>query len=289
MVSIPCSKATQYVGKELKKHRPIDKKSHKDHHIPALSATLSECVTSMALAAGMRYTGAVSLSYPLAMIRRIKHQKIGFMMKTEVEGREVWEQTEHGWQFCCVKELQKLCSIQVKRLWFILVFKYAFQMNIQVTLFIIKTGKFGKSKEVNCAAAVGQLLSLGAMTLGILSELLDLKTLLLMFRDVRTSVNKCTTGNDYKHKQGMEARHFFKDEDGHDQEELLTCGDLERRYRNLVYTVVSMVLVTAFAIWLIGYHMLKFLNFWRCPNHLWSFTGGCLQSTELHDYLDDVC
>jgi hypothetical protein len=289
VVSIPWSKATHYVGKEIKKHRPIDEESYKDRHRSSLSATLSEGVTSMALAAGMRYTGAVSLSYPLAMIRRIKDQKIGFMMKTEVEGGDVWEQTEHGWQFCCVTELQKLCSIQVKRLWFILVFKYACQMNIQVTLFVIK-GTFVESKPFNYVAAVGELLSIGAMTLGILSELLDLTTLLLTFRDVRTSVNKCTTGNDNnKGKQGMEARHFFKDKDGHDQEEILTCADLERRYRSLVYIVVCIVLVTAFAMWLICYHMLKFFNFWRCPHHLWSWENGCLESTDLHDYLDHAC
>jgi len=63
---------------------------------PHILVSLTEGVTLMALASGMRYTGPVSLAYPLAMIKRIKHEQIGFMIKTEGEG---WEQTHDGWQF----------------------------------------------------------------------------------------------------------------------------------------------------------------------------------------------
>jgi len=156
----------------------------------------------MALAAGMRYTGALSLSYPLATIKRIKDQQIGFLTKKEGEAKEgeakegeakegeAWEPTPHGWQFRCVKELQKLYSVQVKRLWFVLVFKYSFQMNTQVTLFIIK-GVAETKDEFNSFAALMELASLGFMMLGIASELFDLKTLLSTFWDVRAIVNEC--------------------------------------------------------------------------------------------------
>merc|ERR1719476_1259905 len=118
------------------------------------------------------------------MIKRIKHQRIGFRVMTEKEDSQVWEQTQHGWEFRCVKELQKLYSVQVKRLWFNLVFKYSLQMNVQVTIFIIK-GTIVKSNEFNHFAAAAELLSLGAMTLGIGCELIDLNALLCSFWDIR--------------------------------------------------------------------------------------------------------
>jgi len=63
---------------------------------PQSLVSFTEFVTLMALASGMRYTGPVSLAYPLAMTKRIEHAQIGFMIKTEGEG---WEQTHDGWQF----------------------------------------------------------------------------------------------------------------------------------------------------------------------------------------------
>merc|ERR1712129_570491 len=175
--------APNQIKEKVDLHQPLDKQSYKLRNTRSvLAGSVTEGVTLMALASGMRYTGAVSLSYPLAMIKRIKHQRIGFRIMTENEDSQVWEQTQHGWEFRCVKELQKLYSVQVKRLWFILVFKYSLQMNVQVTLFILK-GTLFDSEQFNLCAAFAELLSLGAMTLGIASELLDLWTLLWAFWD----------------------------------------------------------------------------------------------------------
>jgi len=283
LIMIPPWRASRYAQEEMVEHRPIDKYSFKGWRCTSLlSGTLSEGVTLMALASGMKYTGAVSLSYPLATIERIKHQRKGFAAKTEHEGSQVWEQTQHGWQFRCVKELQKLYSIQVKRLWFILVFKYSLQMNVQVTLFVLK-GTLYESNEFNYVAAFAELLSLAAMLLGIMSELLDLMILLSNFLDIRRSVLDCLE------KEEMHARHFYKDDDGEDQEEILTSEDLQFEYRRVLFTTVSIVLVMVFAMWLIGYQMLKFLNFWRCPNHVWSWENGCLALDAMDAYLDRAC
>jgi len=282
LLMLPPWRATKYDQEELLERRPIDKSSYKGFRCTSLlSGPLSEGVTLMALASGMKYTGAVSLSYPLATIKRIKREKEGFMLKTEHEGSQVWEQTQHGWQFRCVKELQKLYSVQVKRLWFILVFKYSFQMNVQVTLFILK-GTLFEGNELNYFAAFAQLVSLGAMTLGIMSELIDLKILLSNFLDIRSSVLECLKGE-------MRARHFFKGDDGCDQEETLTGQDLQFEYRRVFCTTVGIVLVMVFCMWLIGYQMLKFLNFWRCPDHVWSWENGCLALDEMNEYLGRAC
>jgi len=263
---------------------PIDKQSYKQKCGFLLSGSLTEGVTLMALAAGMRYTGAVSLSYPLAMIKRIKTQQMGFRIRNTPE--DVWEQTEHGWQFRCVKELEKLYSVQVKRVWFILVFKYACQMNVQVTLFILKGAIH--NKVFNYFAAVGELVSLATMLLGIASELFDLNKLLLTFWDIRSSVWECLNthqGNDGN--EHVHARHFFHDDKNENEikEEMLTFADLKSEYYRILANTVSVVLVVVFAMWLIGYQMLKFLNFWRCPDGLWSFQHGCLALDDLNDFL----
>jgi len=302
--NISSSRATTSINSvDLNRPITITRHSYKLHGKSLLSGSLSEGVTLMALASGMRYTGAVSLSYPLAKIKRIKDEQIGFMLMNE-DGS--WEQTQHGWQFRCVKELEKLNSVQVKRLWFMLVFKYAFQMNVQVTLFILK-GTIQR-KEFNYFAAGAELLSLGAMTLGIASEFFDLNTLLWTFWDIRSVVRECidkknnkgeenqnNNVNDKKDvdndgKEDLHARHFFKRGQDHDvEEEDLTFTDLSYEYYRIVVTAVFVVLVTVFAIWLIGYQMLKFLNFWTCPHHVWSFKNGCLSVKDMNDYLDNKC
>jgi len=193
-----------------------------------------------------------------------------------------------------VKELEKLYSVQVKRVVFMLVFKYGAQMNVQVSLFMLK-GAIQKGIEFNYIAAFGELFSLGAMMLGIASEFYDLKTLLLTFWDIRSSVCDCfqkkkeddeaeqKDGNQnwdiqssvcecfktirssvcacFQKKQKKEdllARHFFKDGDD-DKEEDLTFADLNIEYYRIFATTVCIVLVTAFAMYLIGYEILKFL------------------------------
>jgi hypothetical protein len=156
--------APNQIKKKVDLHRPLDKQSYKLHNTRSvLAGSVTEGVTLMALASGMRYTGAVSLSYPVAMIKRIKHGQIGFRIKTGPEGSEVWDQTQHGWQFRCVKELEKLYAVQVKRLWFILVVKYGGQMNVQVTLFIIRgtLQSMGSKVHFNYFGAAVELLSLG--------------------------------------------------------------------------------------------------------------------------------
>jgi len=319
LANIPLTKTIKYIKEKVDLHRPIDNQSYKLHFKSMLSGTLAEGVTLMALASGMRYTGAVSLSYPLAMIKQIKDKQIGFMIKTEAEGSQVWEQTKHGWEFRCVKELEKLYTVQAKRLWFLLFFKYSWQMNVQVTLFILK-GTLADSEKFNYAAAFGELLSIGAMSLGIASELWDLKTLLWTFWDIRSSVLECfkkkeeddkkneedkkkkeeeQNNNNVQNdsivdaqkdvindgKEDMLARHFYKDQHGKDQEETITFADLNYEYYRILATTVGVVLVTAFSMYLIAYEMLKFANFWRCPDGIWQWSSGCLKNSQLKNYL----
>jgi len=293
-------------------YKPIDTRSYKFHCGSLLSGGHADGVTLMALASGMRYTGSVSISYPLAKINRIKNEQIGFMIKQE-DGK--WEQSPHGWRFRCVRELEKVYEVQLKRLWFILVFKYAGQMNVQVTLWVLK-GTI-QNKGLNYFAAGGQLLSLGAMMLGIASELFDLRKLLTTFWDVRSCVCDCLKKKDEEDKRNKEeaekkkkeggeqnkdgneqkvgsrqdllARHFFKIGDDNHEEEPLTYADLNRHYYRILRPTVFVVLVTLFAMWLIGYQMLKFMNFFICPDHVWSWNTGCLAKDDLMEYMDEHC
>merc|ERR1712008_448671 len=188
---------------------------------------------------------------------------------------------------------------------------YSLQMNVQVTLFILK-GTLFDSEQFNVCAAFAELLSLGAMTLGIASELLDLWTLLWAFWDVRSSVLEClrkkkdedeekqnkdkasNASNEVNDvgcncEEDMHARHFFEDKNEIVQEEMLTFADLRFEYYRIFATTVCMVLLTAFAMWLIGYQILKFFNFWLCPHHIWSWKNGCLELDKMQDFLEKQC
>jgi len=97
-------------------------------------------------------------------------------------------------------------------------------------------------------------------------------------------------GNTHQGNDGNEhvhARHFFHDDKNENEikEEMLTFADLKSEYYRILANTVSVVLVVVFAMWLIGYQMLKFLNFWRCPDGLWSFQHGCLALDDLNDFL----
>jgi len=282
----------------------LDTGSFKTCYASVLPHTLREGVNLMALAAGMRYTGSKSLSYPAAMIERIRDGQLGFTTQVIQNGETRWEPAKHGWEYRCVKELEKLHSIQVKRVWFILLFKYALQMNVQVTLFIIK----GTDKTVsfNWFAAGGELISLGAMMLGILTELYDMSMLCTMFWEIRESVLLCTGEWESTDEQGSEkegkdkekgkrkddndvyASHFFKKEETV-KEETLTIRDLRKEYWRIWCNTITLVLVAAFALWLIGYEILKFINFWRCPEGLWQWHSGCLKADHLYAFVNQTC
>lgn len=73
----------------------------------------------------------------------------------------------------------------------------------------------------------------------------------------------------------MLAHHFFKDGDI-DKEEELTFADLNREYLRILVPTVFVLLATAFAMWLIGYEILKFLGVFICADGLWTWTG-CLK------------
>jgi len=262
----------------------LDNNSFKKHCLwNVLPHTLREGVNLMALASGMRYTGSMSLSYPAAMIERIRDEKIGFKMKVVQDSQTRWEQTKHGWEFRCLKELEKLHCIHIKRVWFILLFKYACQMNVQVTLFIIKGSD--QQAAFNVFGAFGELLSLGAMMLGIVSELYDMFMLCTTFWEIRDSVLACTNG---KEDSEAYASHFYLKR-GKPKEETLTIADLNFQYTRIGCNTISLVLVAAFAMFLIGYEALKFFFFWYCPDHLWQLANGCLAKEDLTDFVNDLC
>jgi len=222
-----------------------------------------------------------------------------------------------------VKELEKLYSVQVKRVVFMLVFKYGFQMNVQVSLFMLKAAiRTAPKHDFNLFAAGGELLSIAAMMLGIASEFCDLYILLLTFWDIQGSVSDCLQGKkeDDKaqqkdgnqnlnirssvcecfkkirssvswcctKKEGLLGRHFFKD-GNEDKEELITFADLKIEYIRIWVTTLGMVLSTGFAIWLIGYELMKFIGACFClDSHIWTWFE-CLPKESLTNFFDHTC
>merc|ERR1712062_752838 len=111
------------------------------------------------------------------------------------------------------------------------------------------------------------------------------------FREIRSSVHDCLKKRNISNngKEDLHARHFFKEKKGNIEEESLTLADLKWEYQRISFIAVFILLVTVFAMWLIGYQILKFVNFFRCPSHLWSWKYSCLPGDELMKYLDKNC
>merc|ERR1719223_1763244 len=100
-----------------------------------IKCTYRESVTMLALASGLRYTGSCSISYPKTLIYEIITFKRGYKRYIEDKG---FEPTNKGWEMRSLKEFQKLSRTHLKRLIFLMACKLALQMNLQITLFLIK-------------------------------------------------------------------------------------------------------------------------------------------------------
>jgi hypothetical protein len=190
-----------------------------------------------------------------------------------------------GWEMRSLREFHKLTRTQVRRFTFVMVFKLALQMNLQITFFIIARINSMEGQpprnwieqvvaEGLSGKEVALLLSIASMVSTFCGELGDVYDILSLFYRVRAAVQEKVfaisdaehyADDDYVADNGM----------GHQSVEYLG-NDLKEEYYSARCQAIQIVGVTLFSMWLIGYALLKFGGACICRSGAWELHGGCV-------------
>jgi len=250
---------------------------------PAYKCTYPESVAHLALASGLRYTGAMSLSYPKQRIYEIIQLKEGYSIKTP-KGLEPLPQ---GWQLRALKEFQKLARWQESRAFFIMVCKLAFQMNLQISYIIIFRILHDDITKMTDTMTVTGCISIMSLLFTFTLELLDVFAMIVICWHVRSSVREAVF------KLGSSSKPFalddFQDDDGQQDEDederpndertnrkLYSGKDVKAEYYIAMRSFWKLIGLTIFSTWLIFYALLKFFCAMRCEYGLWDLQSRCL-------------
>jgi len=240
---------------------------------PAYKCTYRESVAHLALASGLRYTGAMSLSYPKQRIYEIIQLKEGYSIKTP-KGLEPLPQ---GWQLRALKEFQKLAWWQESRAFFIMVCKLAFQMNLQISYIIIFRILHDDITKMTDTMTVTGCISIMSLLFTFTLELLDVFAMIVICWHVRSSVREAVF------KLGSSSKPFaledFQDDDGQQDEDederpndertnrkLYSGRDVKAEYYIAMRSFWRLIGLTIFSTWLIFYALLKFFCAMRCES-----------------------
>jgi len=239
---------------------------------PIVKCTYRESVANLALASGLRYTGSMWLSYPRQRIDEIIKFQEGYTVK---KANGELEPLPQGWELRAVKECRKLARCHRNRVFFILLCKFALQVNLQITFIIIKRihqkrlNVLGLNNVVGIIALASLLLTLGV-------EILDIIGIAGIFFRMRSAVigTILTVG---KSSKVYAANDFIVDEEDASIQSIIHSGkDLKAEYYITVRFILAMFMITFFSMWLIGYALLKAACSVKCEHGAWEFSSGCL-------------
>jgi len=182
-----------------------------------------------------------------------------------------------------LQEFQKLVRTHLNRVTFIMLYKLALQMNLQLTFIIIWRIQQSQSnvsalpevlQDIINIDAVG-FFSIASLSLTFGLELFDVICVVLTFWKVRRAVKGEVTklGN----SGSVYATHdFITDEDKSLGRTVHSGRDLKADYYTAWRTFCRMLLITSICMWLIGYAVVKFVFAELCPHRAWSYAHGCL-------------
>jgi len=251
----------------------------------ARKCTHRESVAMLALASGLRFVGSASISYPQTLITEIIQFQRGYKIRTDIG----YEPMSQGWEMRSLREFQKLSRTQVKRFTFVMVFKLALQMNLQITLFIISRMRSTHGQPQSnwfehvatsgiIASEVAGLLSIASLVSTFCTELYDVYLILHLFYRVRVAVQGKVNGiGDDDHYADDD---FIADVGiGHQSLEY-TGKHLKEEYFSARWDAIGIVGVALFSMWLVGYALLKFGLSCICEHGAWELRGGCVPKYE---------
>jgi len=241
----------------------------------AIRCTYRESIAVLAHAAGLRYTGSMSLTYPKQRIKEIVELQEGYTVQTK-NGLEPLPQ---GWELRALKEFQQLSRCHSKRIIFIMFCKLALQMNLQISFIIINRIRQKQlSLDVWNKNTVMGFFSVGTLLFTFGVELLDIFMVVGSFWHVRKAVIGTVhhVGNSTK---VYGKNDFIADDDKSVQTMIHSGRDLKTEYYAALRSFVRMVIVTIFSTWLIAYAFQKVICSVACEHGAWNFSSGCLNAS----------
>jgi len=255
-----------------------------------------QSVAMLAIASGLCYTGSCTVSYPKKLIEEIIHFKRGYKIYTG----SGFEQVTPGWEMRALKEFKKLIRAHQHRVTFIMVFKLALQMNLQISLFVVQrmqgntywknhwkvhvqqtmsldsnSSSVMDSNNVERANLAG-VVSIVAMILNFGAELYDVYLIFKIYYSVRKAVKDRVWK--IKDDEPYAFDHFIVNETQEIKENDIKGKELKKLYfsarRKMMYILITTLLCT----WLVGYALLKAIMSFICPTSAWQLSG-CIESS----------
>jgi len=242
-------------------------------------STYRESVANLALASGLRYTGSMSISHPKQRIQEIIEAKQGY---TVDEGSGL-NPLPQGWEMRALQEFQFLGKTQLNRITFVMLYKLAFQMNLQISYIIISGINLKQQGQSATGVRVLGLVAVMSMLYTFCTELYDVYGVTSIFRQVTHARSGAEAVKKKAFRLGDSSKPYaikdFYDKDGAIVRTTYSGKDFKQAYFAAARTFWKLILMTIFCVWLILYALLKFFFACYCPSGAWQLHGGCL---ELH-------
>jgi len=229
-----------------------------------IRCTYRESIADLAFAAGLRYTGSMSLTYPKQRITEIIRFQDGYTVQT----KNGLEPMPLGWELRDVKEFRKLSRCHRNRIIFMFC-KLALQTNLQITFIIIR-----RIRQIQLELhpwnqnTVMGLFSVGTLLLSFGVELFDIAGLVCSFWQVREAV-KSTVQQVGDSSKVYAKEGFIVDEDESVQAVIHSGKDLKTEYYGALRAFVHLVVGTIFSTWLIAYAFQKVICSVACEHGAW--------------------
>lgn len=235
-------------------------------------STYSHCVANLSLASGLCYTGSMSISHQQRRISQIIEGRQGFKFNTE----SGLEPLDRGWEMRAAKAFQRLGSARYNRITYIMFYKQALQMNLQITLVIITRIRLMQQRDDAglIGIDVAGFISIMSLLYNFSTELYDVYKVGRIFRNVRKAVKE--TALKLAGKCAPYAHDDFYDEEGSIQRISYHGNDLKREYFAAERTYWDLNYLSIFCVWLTGYALIKFFFAFVCPGGAWELQKGCL-------------
>jgi len=236
--------------------------------------TYRESVANLALAAGLRYTGSMSISYPRQSINQIMQFQEGYTFKT----KDGLDPMPMGWELRALTEFQQLARTHCKRVFFIMFCKLALQLNLQITfLSILRIQQKALDIEYMNQTNVILMISIASLFLTFFTEFIDVAVITVVFMCLCYYVRGTAL------KVGGSAKAFaqqdFEVEESGDKsvQSIIHSGsDLKAEYYVAWRLWFRMITITFISMWLIGYALLKAFCAVSCQSGVWNYSSGCL-------------
>jgi len=183
-----------------------------------------------------------------------------------------------GWEMRSLQEFHKLAKTHLNRVLFLIVFKLALQMNLQITFIIIQRVQILEHEHNTTHINIVGVISIMSLLLTCGSELSDVRGVARIFVRVKNEVK--ATAFRLGNRSDPYAYSDFRDENQNIQRIIFSGKDLKEQYYCAARTFWKIILLIIFCMWLTGYALLKLFMAFLCPHGAWALDPGCLDPSD---------